>query len=208
MDHLVYGVPDLQQAIDALERQTGVRAIFGGRHMGRGTHNALLALGGRRYLEIIAVDREQTDASGLLFPELRGLSAPRMIAWAVAVDSIDDAKARARSANLEVVGPLDGSRTQSDGRVLLWNTLRITNAPIEGLPFFITWRKDSAHPSQDSPAGCSLTSFTIEHTDAPHMQRVLKVLGADAHAAITSGPRIRLKASLQTPKGEVELGNL
>jgi hypothetical protein len=187
-----------------VERYTGVRAAFGGKHPGRGTHNALLSLGGRQYLEIIAMDPEQSYAPGLLFPELEGLSQPRFIAWAVAVDSVADVAKQARAADIETIGPLEGSRAQADGSLLMWKTLRIARPRVEGLPFFIEWQKDAVHPSENSPLGCRLTSFEVEHTDAKEMRRILESLGADA--AITSGSRVRLTARLQTPNGEVELG--
>ena len=204
MDHLVFGVPDLTRGVDLVERYTGVRAAFGGKHPGRGTHNALLSLGGRQYLEIIAMDPEQSDAPGLLFPELEGLSQPRFIAWAVAVDSVVNVAKQATAADIEIIGPLEGSRAQADGSLLTWKTLRIAGPRVEGLPFFIEWQKDAVHPSENSPLGCRLTSFEIEHTDAKEMRRILESLGADA--AITSGSRVRLTARLQTPKGDVELG--
>jgi glyoxalase-like protein len=147
MDHLVLGVPDLAQGIELVERRTGVRARFGGQHPGRGTHNALLSLGGRQYLEIIARDPDQKDASGLLFPALEGLSEPRFITWAVAVESVADVARRARAANIATVGPLDGSRALSDGSLLTWKTLRI-DSPIEGVPFFIEWRGRGASISE------------------------------------------------------------
>lgn len=204
MDHLVLGVPDLAQGMDLVERRTGVRPRFGGRHPGRGTHNALLSLGGRQYLEIIATDPEQKDAPGLLFPELAGLTQPRLIAWAVAVDSVVEVAERARSASIATVGPLDGSRTLSDGSLLTWKTLRIDSA-IGGVPFFIAWGAGAAHPSQTSPTGCGLASFAIEHTDPEPLRRVLRGLGAD-EVPIAPAARVRLKAQLQTPKGAVELG--
>ena len=203
MDHLVFGVPDLAQGIEMVERRTGVRASFGGRHPGRGTHNALMSLGGRQYLEIIARDPDQVDAPGLLFPALERLSEPRLIAWAVVVESVADLAKRARAASIVIVGPLDGSRAQSDGSLLRWKTLRI-DSPLEGVPFFIEW-KDTAHPSQHSPSGCRIMSFTIEHTDPEQIGRVLKSLGVD-EAVITPASRVRMKARLQTPKGEIELG--
>jgi hypothetical protein len=205
MDHLVFGVPDLARGIELIEHRTSVRARFGGQHPGRGTHNALMSLGGRQYLEIIAIDPMQVEAPGLLFPELKDLSEPRLIAWAVAVENLVETARRAAAQNIDTIGPLAGSRAQVDGSLLSWQTLRINGPRAAGLPFFIEWENDTAHPSQHSPSGCRLVTFEIEHTDVEWMRRTLKGLGVDAN--VVPGPvAARLKARLQTPQGEVELG--
>lgn len=204
IDHLVYGVPNLAQAVDAIAEQTGVRASFGGSHPGRGTHNALLALGRRQYLEIIALDPLQADAPGLLFAELRGLREAAFIAWAVAVASIADAEKRLAAAHLRPLGPLDGKRTRADGSQLRWQTLRVAAPSLALLPFFIAWDADAVHPADHAPQGCTLLSVDIAHTAPQELGRALGELAGAV--TITAGARPRLTARLDTPKGRIALG--
>src|SRR5260221_6455218 len=56
VDHCVYAARDLDQGVAAIESLLGIRAYEGGRHAIWATRNALVALGTRTYLEIIAPD--------------------------------------------------------------------------------------------------------------------------------------------------------
>jgi hypothetical protein len=205
VDHLLLGIGDLDQGIAWVEKATGVKAAIGGSHPGVGTRNALLSLGGRRYLEILAPDPAQSAFNFRI--DVRALALPRLITWAAAANDIDAVAKQARAAGFEVFGPQAGSRARPDGKVLKWRTLGVRNdlagAGIDPIPFFIQWESDSAHPSQDSPKGCEVTAFGIEHPKPAAVNDVLGKLGIEA--AVKAGERVALWAMLRTPNGEVKL---
>jgi hypothetical protein len=205
MDHLLLGVADLDRGIDWVERTTGVRAVIGGVHPGRGTRNALLSLGRRQYLEIIAPDPAQRPES--LTMNLTPLVEPRLIAWAAVTTDIDALAKGIREQALQASVPRDGSRARPDGRMLKWRAFGVTSGlssgDVDPIPFFIQWSADSAHPSQESPKGCELSSFDLAHPDPGLLQATLRKMGIDANV----GPNkvATLTAVLTTPKGRVTI---
>lgn len=205
VDHLLLGVADLDRGIAWVERTTGVRAAVGGTHPGMGTRNALLSLGGRRYLEIIAPDPAQKEFRFSI--DVRKLSEPRLITWAGGTADIEALAKKARAAGLEVFGPREGSRARPDGRTLAWKTLGIQSTlgadGVEPIPFFIAWAAGSIHPSQDSPAGCELEELAFEHPRAAEVVATLEKVGI--RSEVKTAEKARLTARLRTPKGPVVL---
>jgi hypothetical protein len=192
LDHLLLGVAMLEEGIAWVERNTGVRATLGGSHPGAGTHNALLSLGHRQYLEIIAPDPNQTP-DGPLAPVLKELRTPRPVGWAAATSDIDALARGLHTAGLSFEGPRPGSRKRPDGSHLIWRTLRLSGQPCGVIPFFIEWATSTVHPAVDSPSGCLLTSFELEDPDPEATRQMLKTLGILADIKRSDHPTLKIQ---------------
>lgn len=201
LDHILLGVSNLDDGIAWVEERTGVRAQFGGVHPGRGTRNALLSLGPRCYLEIIAPDPKQPLVD--LAKDLAVLREPRLFNWAVHTDDIAAAAKRAAAAGFAVDGPADGSRSRPDGKVLRWKTCRLKDDRGGLLPFFIEWSRDSVHPAADAPSGCTLQRFFLESLSPAALAGQCHALGLEVAVERAEKPAVR--AFLGSPKGEIRI---
>jgi hypothetical protein len=200
VDHLVYATPDLETSVTEMEKQLGVRAAAGGQHPGRGTHNALLALGERTYLEIIGPDPSQAA------PQWFGIDRmtnPRLATWAANAANLDELIAKARRNGLRMGAITAGKRVTSDGVALNWKFTDPVTIVADGLvPFFIDWGH-SPHPAASAPPGVELLSLRAEH---PQPDNVAKALSSiDIPLRVDYGPEPSLIAVLKTSKGMVEL---
>src|SRR2546428_8393219 len=95
LDHLVVAAATLEQGEDYIESRLGARPLRGGKHVAMGTHNSLLRLGEKTYLEVIAIDPEAVAPArprwfGLDTAALRAelQTAPRLIHWVARTDDI------------------------------------------------------------------------------------------------------------------------
>jgi hypothetical protein len=201
IDHLVLGIDDLQRGIAELERQTGVRAVFGGAHPGRGTRNALMSLGDHHYLEIVAPNPE--EAGNPEAAELGHLTTLTPVGWAVRSDDLGalQQSLRGRGAKTDEIRP--GGRNLPDGSRLTWKTLSFAPPSSPLLPFFIEWGAGAAHPSATSPGGCRLTGFVLEDPAPDALRRSLRDAGLPIEVREGKEPRIRI--SLACPRGKVEI---
>jgi len=203
VDHLVYAAPDLESAVGDLERRLGVRATAGGQHMGRGTRNALLALGPTSYLEILAPDPAQPMPAGGRWLGVDSPRLPRLTAWAAKSTALDRRVAEAARRCVQLGAVRSGSRQRPDGVALSWQFTDPATALADGLaPFFIDWGA-SPHPSATAPGGASLIDFRAEHPAADRVRELLLSVGVDL--PVEHGPHPALIATLQTALGRVEL---
>src|SRR6267143_6766261 len=199
LEHIILGCKDLDRGIDLVEENTGVHPAIGGVHPGRGTRNALLSLGERRYLEIVAPDPAQQKL--VHFPQIREMKDPRLIGWAVHPSDIAATAKLLRDNQVAFQGPDDGSRKHPDGRVLNWKTVNLADDRHGLLPFFIEWSADSVHPSKDAPAQCSLAYFEIMSNEPDELSAITKRIGLDLPVERSDKPRLR--ALISGPKGDL-----
>jgi catechol 2,3-dioxygenase-like lactoylglutathione lyase family enzyme len=207
LDHILLGCNDLERGIAFVEERTGVKAAFGGVHPGRGTQNALLSLGERHYLEIIAPDPKQAGTAG---PQssvarlgLRELAEPRLVTWAAHPGSVAALAEKLKKAGVAAEGPTPGSRKRPDGRLLEWKTVNLADDVGGLLPFFIEWGADSVHPSVDAPKGCELVSFEAM-SPKPEVLRT-QFRAVEIEISVQQGEKEMLRAKIRGPKGTMEL---
>jgi hypothetical protein len=203
LDHILLGVSDLERGIAWFEVRSGVRAVIGGVHPGRGTRNALAALGPRSYLEIFAPDPAQADVSNPMVDRLRKMTEPGLVGWAIHTSDLKAVLNKTKAAGIAIENPRDGSRNRPDGKLLRWRSFALENDFSSVFPFFIEWAADSVHPSQDAPAGCSLKHFSIESPAENEVKQTAHKLGLDVE--IRKGSRPALHARIEGRKGVFEL---
>lgn len=194
LDHIILSIPNLAAGIEQFTAATGVNPKFGGRHPGRGTENALVALGNGRYLEILARVDGKAEPGAHLTPN----------GWAVHTTALASVLERVRGAGVQIMGPIPGSRRTPDSTLLQWRTGNVGGPGLELAPFVIEWATGTPHPSTTSPAGCTLESWELLVPDDKKLGTYLAALPFEVtvHHAEKDGFRL----TLQCPKGRVTFG--
>ena len=214
LDHLVVASARLEDGIDWAESVLGARPQPGGRHEAMGAHNALLRLGERSYLEVIALDPDGAPPQrprwfALDDPSMQSRLAagPSLITWAVRSESIATACAR--------VPDLGEILTMSRGD-FRWKIAvpEDGSLPFSGvLPAAIQWESGATgeplHPCDRLPdSGCELLALDLMHPAAVlgtagivSMFRELRVIGP---IDLRPGP-VTIAARIRTPNGDVTL---
>lgn len=203
IDHIVYATPDLDRGVEEIEKLLGIRATPGGQHPGRGSRNALIALGPTNYLEIIAPDPEQPPPKEPRPFGLDTLKESKLVAWCVNGGDLEGLRSEALLKGVRLGEVRSGSRRRPDGVQLSWKFTDPSAVVADGIvPFFINWG-DSPHPSQTAARGASLVGLRAEHPDALGVREMLRQLGLDL--PVKQGNSPALIAIIEGLRGRVEL---
>jgi Glyoxalase-like domain len=209
LDHIIWACSDLEQGTRRFEELTGIRPRFGGVHTGGLTHNALVAIGPRCYLEILAPTGAARAEDDSWCRMARGAREPRLLTYCLrGPRPLTEIAALGRRQGWRDSVVADNGRRTPDGVELRWQWIapKIDRFAL-AFPFFIDWL-DSPHPAgslraADPDASIRLRQFGVGHPLAAELHETLAQLGSlvDTWAAES----LEFRVELDTPRGAVAL---
>jgi hypothetical protein len=206
LDHIIWACDDLERGTRRFEALTGVSPRYGGVHASGSTHNALVGLGPRCYLEILAPTGPQTPAEDAWCRLARGAREPRILTYCMrSPRPLSQLAQIAEAAGAHDALVAHNGRVTPEGVRLNWQWV----APVFdefglAFPFFIDWL-DSPHPAATAQGqgDLRLADFAVGHPQAADLLRALTqmVTPVDTYTAAAIEFRVRLN----TPRGIVAL---
>jgi len=155
IDHVIYGVVDIDAASERLRSEFGLGSVPGSPHLG-GTSNRIVPLGPECFLELLGIQDTSKDDGAWLEATLQGRD--RILWWCLGVDDLDDAAARRGI-------PIRSGQARDEHDVMVFRTAGMPQYP---MPFFIqiVGAREGRHRVQAeryAAAGhtCAPTGFTF-----------------------------------------------
>ena len=219
----------LEQGVQWCEDTLGITPGPGGEHEKYGTHNRLFKIATPQfplaYFEIIAINPAAVIPKRAQVPRWFDMDdaalqkavaqGPRLIHFVSSTEDVKAARHLLRTQGIERGQVVHASRKSSKGTLNWQITVREDGERLFNgcLPTLIQWGKPEAteplrlHPRNSLPrSGVTLQSLTVSHPSGAKLQAAFDAIGL-ADIAIETGPA-NLVASLQTPKGLVQLESL
>ena len=202
IDHLVITASSLDAGKEMVYESLGVWPQGGGEHARMGTHNLLLRLGPKAYLEVIAINPASPVPDRSRWFELDGKAqnrSPVLSTWVARCDDIHLARATFSSSHGDIE-----SMSRGD---LRWSiTIPQDGYPIEGglVPNLIQWDVPF-HPCDRLPdQQCRFEWMEAAHPNPAKVAYLLRELGLEKTLKLTPSPPysgMTMCAYLRTPAG-------
>jgi hypothetical protein len=211
------------------EDTLGISPGPGGEHEKYGTHNRLFKIASPQfplaYFEIIAINPQAVIPKRAQVPRWFDMDdaavqkavaqGPRLIHFVSSTEDVKAARHLLRTQGIERGQVVQASRKSRKGTLNWQITVREDGERLFNgcLPTLIQWGKPEAtdplrlHPRNSLPrSGVTLQSLAVCHPSGVKLQTAFDAIGLTG-IAIETGPA-NLVASLQTPKGLVQLQSL
>jgi glyoxalase-like protein len=207
IDHLVVTAGSLAEGADYVRRALGAELQPGGEHALMGTHNCLLRLGERVYLEVIAANPAAAAPGRPRWFQLDrpdAVRTPRLATWVARTDDIHAAAARS-PVPLGTIEPMSRG-----GLEWLITVRRDGGLLMDGVaPTVIQW-PEGVHPADSmKDSGCSLTALEAFHPEPEALRELLASIGFEGRFPISPqsrGAKPYLVATIETASGARRIG--
>jgi len=208
-DHLVLAATTLADGIDYVATLTGVAPQPGGKHVAMGTHNAVMRLGERAYLEVIAIDPEGAKPARPRWFDLDDIALqaelmerPRLIHWVARTTDIERVAAECPSS----LGPVHAmARGEFRWRITIPDD---GTRPARGIvPTLIQWDVPIHPADRLSSPGVALAGLAATHPEPERIRATLAALDLAGAMPVTYDRETRLAAMLRSPRGIVTLSS-
>ena len=196
LDHLVIAGNTLEEASDYIASSLGVALQEGGKHSHFGTHNSLLGLGNKVYLEAIAIDPDAIHPITPRWFDLNNFQGPpKLKNWVCRCKDIEK--------ELNNLPKQDNYIVELERSYFKW----LMSVPKNGIlmfdemvPALIQWKSAVCPPKLLEESFCRLKRLTITHPLALTLNEHLKCL-EDKRVRFEKANNIALFAEIKTPHG-------
>ena len=206
MDHIAITAPSLEGGVEYVRQTLGMSPQAGGEHARMGTHNYLLKLEEKFYIEVISINPHAPQPNR---PRWFQLDEPdpsqptRLATWIARTDDIY-AAVSASPVPLGVIEPM--SRGQMNWLITIPAD---GGLPLQGIaPTLIQWTA-GGHPADTlQESGCTLVRLEGFHPEAGKIISVLESIGFEGDFRVSELPpdqKPYLVAHIQTPAGMRQL---
>jgi glyoxalase-like protein len=207
LDHIIIGAASLAEGVRFIQERLGVTIPPGGKHPDMGTHNHLMRLGERAFLEVISIDPDAPAPGRPRWFELdrpamqaRLAEGPQLVSWVIrSPDVVATAQASAFA-----VGEVTALRRDA----LTWRLTVPEDGSIPGegvMPHVIEWDGGARPWERMADRGCQLEALVITHPQPELAWAGLCSLcakGIDG-VHVKQGEAPGLAAQIRTPTGEI-----
>jgi Glyoxalase-like domain len=207
LDHIIWACDDLERGSRRFEALTGVTPQYGGTHASGLTHNALVSLGPRCYLEVLAPTGPPSprDDGWTRLAHTAG-AEPRILTYCLRSSrTLTEVAQIAEGLGAPKAQVLNNGRVTPNGVSLKWQWVAPAFERFGlAFPFFIDWL-DSPHPAAvaRTSGDIALEHFAVGHPHADELQRSLSQLGAPIETFTAAAGEFRVQ--LDTPRGTISL---
>ena len=203
VDHIVYAFPDLEDGILAIEKLTGVKPVPGGQHLNHGTHNALMAIGPKCYLELIAPD-PVNKFIGKRWMAVDNINGPTLTRWSINTQNIIKDAQTLISIKKPLGEIIPGQRQLRNGEYLKWKMTKPNEfGLVETVPFLLDWSQSNNHPCDALDIECELVGIQLV---SQNIYALDSILGKTSdQISFKQGHQNSINVTIRTKKGVVVL---